>query len=280
MMTTSARPPHAALAASVAAVLSLALARSPLAGRVARATDAPGDWDGSVNLYREGVFTTQRTWLWCTAAGVQIVRNIAEGDEDHSRAGQERYFDWMRTRNRYDLPESAGVDPAGWTAGLRRFVDDRYRLVASRSLEEAVRSAARNLRLTGLPVAITVADGGHGWIMTGFEATADPLATDDFQVTSVRVVGPLYGRQSRDGYDMPPDTRLTVRQLRRFFTPWRYAPLPMVWDGRYVSIQPVVTDVAVAAPVPTAAARDGRAATWPRAPRRLVTFAIAGPSIR
>ena len=148
----------------------------------------------------------------------------------------------MRKRNRYDLPESAGVDPQGWTAGLRRFVDDRYRLVASRSFGAALRSAAANLRRTGLPVALTVSNGNHGWILTGFEATADPLMTDDFEVTSVRVVGPLYGRQSKNGYDMPPDTRLSARELRRFFTPWRYAPLAMVWDGRYVSMQPVVKD--------------------------------------
>ena len=196
-------------------------------------------WDGSIDLYRDGVFTTQKTWLWCTAAGVQIVRNIVERDNDHSTSGQRRYFDWMRKRNRYDLPESAGVDPQGWTAGLRQFVDDRYRLVASRSFGAGLRSAAANLRRTGLPVALTVSNGNHGWILTGFEATRDPLLTDDFEVTRVRVVGPLFGRQSKNGYDMPPDTRLSARELRRFFTPWRYAPLAMVWDGKYVSMQPV-----------------------------------------
>ena len=92
-------------------------------------------WTGGVNLYRNGTFTTQKSWLWCTAAGVQIVRNIVDRKTDHTTAGQRRYFDWMRTRNRYDLPLSAGVDPAGWTAGLRHFVDDRYRLVSSRSFD-------------------------------------------------------------------------------------------------------------------------------------------------
>ena len=178
-------------------------------------------------------------WLWCTAAGVQIVRNIVKRDDDHSTSGQRRYFEWMRSKNHYDLPESAGVDPQGWTAGLRHFVDDRYRLVASRSFASALRSAAANLRRTGLPVALTVSNGNHGWILTGFEATADPLLTDDFDVTSVRVVGPLFGRQSKNGYDMRPDTELSARALRRFLTPWRYAPMAMKWDGRYVSIQPV-----------------------------------------
>jgi hypothetical protein len=177
--------------------------------------------------------------LWCTAAGVQIVRNIVDHERDHSTTNQRRYFDWMREHNRYELPESAGVDPAGWTAGLRHFVDDRYRLVVSRTFDEALRSAVKRLRQTNLPVAITVSHGGHGWILTGFRATADPAATASFKVTSVRVVGPLYGRQSKNGYDMPPNTRLTPTQLRRFFTPWKYDPLPMIWDGKYVSIQPI-----------------------------------------
>src|SRR3990170_4725814 len=99
----------------------------------------------------------------------------------------------------------------------------------------AALALAATLRRPGLPVALTVANGGHGWILTGFEATADPLMTDEFEVTSVRVVGPLFGRQSQNGFDMPPDTRLTAGRLGRFFTPWRYVPLPMVWDGKYVS---------------------------------------------
>ena len=146
-----------------------------------------------MDLYRSGQFTTQKSWLWCTAAGVQIVRNMVESDTDHRTASQRTYFDWMRRHNRYTLPESAGVDPAGWTAGLRHFVDDRYRLVASRSFGAALRSAVTRMRLTGLPVALTVANGGHGWILSGFSATADPAATTKFEVTSVRVVGPLYG---------------------------------------------------------------------------------------
>jgi hypothetical protein len=246
-MTGHPRRPGSALRVLVALTTSLLLLAMPVAAapssgpgpRLAASSALLPAWDGSIDLYRDGVFTTQKSWLWCTAAGIQIVRNIVERDNDHSTSGQRRYFDWMRKRNRYDLPESAGVDPQGWTAGLRHFIDGRYRLVASRSFAAGLQSAAANLRRTGLPVALTVSNGGHGWILTGFEATADPLLTDEFEITSVRVVGPLFGRQSKNGYDMPPDTRLTTGQLRRFFTPWRYAPLAMVWDGTYVSMQPV-----------------------------------------
>ena len=249
---------HAAFrsrALGLAVSLSIALASFPAAAIAASSTGDPQPqalaaakhallpaWDGSIDLYRDGVFTTQKSWLWCTAAGVQIVNNIVDREEDHSASGQRRYFEWMRTKNHYHLPLSAGVDPQGWTAGLRHFIDDRYRLVASRSFRSGLRSAVANLRRTGLPVALTVSKGNHGWILTGFAATADPLLTDDFEVISVRVVGPLFGLQSKGGYDMRPDTKLSTAQLRDFFTPWRYAPMAMKWDGRFVSIQPVAED--------------------------------------
>ena len=215
-----------------------AAASVDVAGAPGSAAALPA-WDGGVNLYRRGAFTTQKSWLWCTAAGIQIVRNIVREEDDHSTASQRRYFNWMRGQNRYTLPLSAGVDPQGWTAGFRQYIDDRYRLVSSTTFDNALRSAVKRLRQTNLPVALAVARGNHGWIMTGFTATADPAVTASFKVTSVRVVGPLYGLQSTNGYDMPPNTKLTPTQLKRYFTRWWYAPKRMIWDDRFVSIQPI-----------------------------------------
>ena len=252
-MASRARPHSLIVVAIVVFGLGVAWLEGPRTSEAASA-NIPA-WTGGVNLYRNGTFTTQKSWLWCTAAGVQIVRNIVDRKTDHTTAGQRRYFTWMRDRNRYDLPLSAGVDPAGWTAGLRHFVDDRYRLVSSRTFDSALRSAVTRLRLTNLPVALTVSHGNHGWILTGFRATADPAKTASFTVTSVRVTGPLYGLQSKNGYDMAPNTKLTTAQLKRFFTPWKYTPMKMVWDGRYVSIQPIPTASAAAeAPSRTAEA--------------------------
>ena len=209
------------------------------------ATPAPASaalpaWNGGINLYRTGVFSTQKTWLWCTAADVQIMRNIKYHRTDHSRITQSRYFEYMRTKNRYSLPRSAGVDPQGWTAGLRRYVDDRYRLVASDSFTTSLRLAVKRMRQTNLPVALAVSHGNHGWVLHGFTATADPLKTNTFTVTSVRVSGPLWGLQNSSyGYDMRPNTKLTVTQLKRFFTKWWYAPKRMIWDNTFVSIQPI-----------------------------------------
>jgi hypothetical protein len=237
------------LAASLATASFGALAASPDA-----TASALSRWTGGIDLYRTGVFTTQKTWLWCTAADVQIIRNIVSHRTDHSRANQQRYFDYMRAHNRYRIPVSDGIDPAGWTAGLRRFVDSRYRLVMSGSFDSALRSAVTNLRKTNLPVGITVMHGNHAWIITGFTATADPARTSRFTVTSVRVVGPLWGLQNRTyGYDMRPDKKLTPGQLKGFFTPWHYAPIKMAWENRWVSIQPVPTRTSAPAQAPAPA---------------------------
>ncbi|MEA2546419.1 MAG: hypothetical protein QOI09_1692, partial [Chloroflexota bacterium] len=204
-------------------VLAASLAVAALGGTAASpdaTASALSRWTGGIDLYRAGVFTTQKTWLWCTAADVQIIRNIVDHQADHAKSSQQRYFDYMRAHNRYRIPLKDGVDAAGWTAGLRHFVDSRYRMVASRSFESALRSAVTSLRKTNLPVAITVMHGNHAWVLTGFTATADPAITSRFTVTSVRVVGPLWGLQNRTyGYDMRPDTKLTPSQLKGFFTP-------------------------------------------------------------
>jgi hypothetical protein len=260
---------------------------SPTATEAAGAAALPA-WHGGIDLYRDGTFTTQKTWLWCTAADVQIIRNIVRRQHDHSTSGQERYYDWMRSHNRYVLPQSAGVDPQGWTAGLRHFVDDRYRLVASKSFASALKSAVTNLRRTNLPIGVTVSHGGHAWVLTGFTATADPLATASFTVTSVRVVGPLFGLQSKNGYDMPPDTKLTTAEFKQFFTPWKYEPMRMIWDGRYISVQPIprkAVNVAAASlppPPPAATPKPSPAPSqaWTAsesASAVIVALATAGP---
>jgi cell division septation protein DedD len=247
---------------------------------------ASSTWTGGVDLYRSGVFTTQKSWLWCTAASVQIIGNIVRGEVDHSRASQSRYFDYMRAHDRYRIPVTDGTDPGGWTAGLRKFVDDRYRLVASDSFDAAVRSAVTNLRKTELPVGLAVAHGDHAWVLTGFTATADPATTTEFTVTSVRVVGPLFGLRSRRyGYDMPPDTRLTLRRFDDFFTPWHYGSVHMAWENKWVSIQPIAAapDEAAASPDPTAppVASPTRAPVAPAtAPATAPAVAEAKPSLQ
>jgi hypothetical protein len=185
----------------------------------------------------------------------------------------------MRTKNRYSLPRSAGVDPQGWTSGLRRYVDDRYRLVESDSFTTSLRLAVKRMRQTNLPVALTVSHGNHGWVLHGFTATADPLKTSTFTVTSVRVSGPLWGLQNSSfGYDMRPNTKLTVTQLKRFFTKWWYSPKRMIWDNTFVSIQPIhrsTTTAGTGSTTTGSTTNDATPAASPEPARPAPSIAIA-----
>jgi hypothetical protein len=78
---------------------------------------------------------------------------------------------------------------------------------------------------------------------------------------------------------MRPNTRLTVTQFKRFFTKWWYAPKRMIWDGKYVSIQPVpattTTATTVTAAAPVTPPRPPVEAAAP-APTALATMPITG----
>jgi hypothetical protein len=222
--------------------VALALAASTLAPHVASAAPAPGAI--TYDVYRPGVYSMQATWTWCTAASVQIMRNVLLDQTVHSSAQQGAFFDFMQAANRYQLRGHRGIDPQGFLAGLRHFVDPRYTLVASATYDQAVRSAVTRLRLTGEPVALIVAAGRHAWVLTGFSATADPARTADFRVTSVRIVGPLYGRQSIGGYDPPPDTSLSYATFRQFLLPYRFHFAITPWTGSYVTFQAIPVQLA------------------------------------
>ena len=215
---------------TVRLTLAAALAALLLAGRMAvpaTEVDALSRWTGGIDLYRSGVFTTQKTWLWCTAADVQIIRNIADHATDHSRSSPAAL---LRLHARPQPVRDPGVG-RGRSGGLGGRASTIRRQPISAHPQ-------RELRL-GPPICghepaqDEPAGRDHG-VARQPRLGPDRLHRDRrsgrttrFSVTSVRVVGPLWGLQSRSyGYDMRPDTKLTPAQLKGFFTPWHYARRP------------------------------------------------------
>lgn len=204
------------------------------------------------------------------------MRNLTQGLDDHTTASQSRYFWAMRAHDRYLIPVTDGVDVAGWTWGLRTYVDGRYRLVASSSFQTALRSAVTNLRRTGLPVPITVRHGDHAWVIVGFTATADPARTSAFSVTGIRVVGLAYGLQDSGPLpvaqrDPPPDTLVSPAHLASMLTAFHDPNVQMAWDGRFVTIQPSASSSTAtlrpsASPAPAGARPTTTAASTAEAP--------------
>lgn len=225
----------------LAPTLPLGQVESPSAPDVAAAvpprsavSTPPTSRPFALDLYRRGTYAMQATWWWCTAASIEMLRNISLHQADHSAADQARYFDYSHAYDSYVMPADEGVDLVGLQAGLRHFVTSAYTLAASTTFDVAARTAVIALRRSGRPVVLVVDAGRHVWLLTGFTATADPRSGSPFRVLSVRIVGPLYGRQSVNGYDPPPDTRLSYGALRRFLLPYHFKFGPTPWDHRFV----------------------------------------------
>ena len=190
---------------------------------------------GKKDVFRHSMFSRQRRLTWCVGASIQMMVNMVKRTKDHSYAGQSRYMRYARRHDR--LRTLAGTDVYGWRATLNHALPGSgFRIKSNQRFVQAIRSAARRIRRTGLPVGLLVMRGHHAWVMSGFEATADPAFTKNFTVLGVRIEGPLYPRHNATGYDPPPDTLLTPTQLRRYMRPYD-APSSGL-NGTFVTIQP------------------------------------------
>ncbi len=198
-----------------------------------------GKWVGGVQVYRAGAYSKQATMRLCVAASVQMMRNMVFNQQDHSLRYQSAYNAYGRAHNAYVTSPAAGVDPAGMQAMLRKYVHPNYRIAAAAGYTNAVRAAAKAIRLTGRPASVFVMHGVHVWVISGFTATADPAVTTEYVVTSVSVEGPLFGvRPAVNGYDPAPNVTMTVSRFARYLTPFRDPYLPKGWRNRYVVVIP------------------------------------------
>jgi hypothetical protein len=208
---------------------------SLLATAVSGSLRIVSNWAGKKDVYRSGAFSTQRTTTWCVGASVQIMLNMILGQRDHSFGGQLAYMRYARSHDRET--GLLGTNALGWKAALNHYAGGNgYHVRVDRTLKRAIHDAARRVRMTGHPVGLLVMRGRHAWVMSGFEATADPAMTNHFKVTAVYVEGPLYPFGQANGFDMPPDTRITVSYLRSFMRPYE-AP-GTTWDQRFVTVRP------------------------------------------
>jgi hypothetical protein len=203
---------------------------------------APGtaavEWSGRYSVYTPGSFSRQYTDYTCVGASVQMMLNMIEGRRDHSASAQKSYWRYGRNHGRYQ-PNNNGVDPIGWVAALEHFGAGSYSISLARRFQPGLQRLAARMRAAARPIGLFVHHGGHAWVMTGFESTADPRTASSYRVTAVQVMGPLYPDGTIGGkpYDPGPRTWLSTRQLRKKFNPleWRQAP---EWSGRWVAVVP------------------------------------------
>lgn len=220
------------LVAIVAALVCIAGVSAPAVAATTRSGSG-----FHMDLYRSGVFVTQYRWTWCVGASSQMMLNIINGTSNHSRYRQRKLVKYAMHHDGFPNSDTGGSDATGFAAALNHFGGGSYTVVMSTSFRQAVRRAAKSMRSTGKPVGLLVMGGRHAWVMSGFDATADPKATRNFDVTHVYVLGPLYPKQQKGYFDQPPDTRLTFSQFR---TPFRVFDDPdsPQFNGYWVSVNP------------------------------------------
>ena len=243
------------------AALALALVLLPVPGTVAREPGAGGPAGASdnrradaakpfrLNLARRSDYVAQTSFVQCVGASVQIMLNIIEPGADRTRRTQRQLQDLARTwsgpRPDGRLRQGAGV--SGWAAALTINRAGAYRVVGADTLDEAMRIAATAIREYRKPVGLLVWQGRHAWVMSGFEATGDPV-DGSFRVTRAYILDPLYPHGSDEwGASPKPGTAIPVSQVGEQFvrrrslvsgSPWNRLPGMARLAGKYVLVVP------------------------------------------
>ena len=169
----------------------------------------------AMNLYRKGDFVAQYTFEWCVGASIQMALNMSTEDSRTSRADQQRLWEMARDTS---FSPFGGANPRGWTAVLNELGIGPYELVSIPTYDEALSVAAEAIRATKRPVGLVMWRGRHAWVMSGFESSADPRAFDDFDVTGIRVLDPLYPHGStRWGKSPKPNSLVSPETLAKQF---------------------------------------------------------------
>jgi len=176
----------------------------------------------TLDLSAPGDFVAQKNFVQCVGASMQMMLNMIQSRDDRTLATQLDLQLLARSLSgeRPDGRTRKGASVIGWAAGLGVAGGGAYRTVGAADLGETLKLAARAMRATNRPVGLLMWRGRHAWVMAGFSATADPRLTDDFTVTRVIVLDPLYPHGSRTwGASPKPRQAMTVAQLGRQFVP-------------------------------------------------------------
>lgn len=194
----------------------------------------------AMNLANRADFVAQYTFEWCVGASLQMALNMATDQERTTRADQGDL--WAMARDRSSSP-FGGANPRGWTAALDDLGIGPYRLVSLPTFDAALTVAAEAIRATDRPVGLVMWRGRHAWVMSGFEASADPAVVDDFAVTGIRVHDPLYPHGSTVwGKSPKPNALISPATLAKQFVLRDSTRVDLGVPPGFLLVLPIVTE--------------------------------------
>ena len=197
-----------------------------------------------MDLYRKNDAVTEATKWYCVPAAMLTMINIMSRGSEHSRDAQKELYRLARQLSPKTLV-GRGAEPIGWARGLEQLGFGGFEVGVFATRRQAVQAAAKAIRLTGRPAGLLVWRGAHSWVMSGFQATADPAVSDAFTVTGVNIEDVWYPYVSSIwGASRPPDALVPVSKLKADWLRWRRPThrYPGM-DGRFVTILPIDREV-------------------------------------
>lgn len=189
----------------------------PSRGPVTTPTPAPVRAPVRVELVADydAVFESQLTNEDCAVAATQMVLTIlglGPSTQEFQQEIKDRIGDWESLQDSHN----GGWGPAAVSLALAAYGAPGYTVWAYASYADAMRDSAIALSATGKPVVLFPWWGAHSWVMTGYQADADPTVFADATVTGLYILDPWYPRVSSIwGASDPPGNFEDLAEMRR-----------------------------------------------------------------
>jgi len=186
----------------------------------------------------------------CTAASTAMMLNFIAGRD--LGLSQMSILLYEQPRDALDDKKQHGSDPLGWSKAMTYFASRTgkaftYNWEAYASEYAALKRAARQIAVTRKPVGLAVMKGRHAVVMTGFEASRDPLL-GDFTLTHVWVSDPNGTHHTRyTASGSPLDAYLELDATSAYDKAWYKKYVIVVPQGTYT---PPVAPPASRTPLP------------------------------
>jgi hypothetical protein len=169
----------------------------------------------AMNLFSDGDFVPQHTFEWCVGASIQMASNMVVEETRSSYDDQQQMWELARSSSTNSF---RGANPRGWATALNEIGIGPYKLVSIPDYTDALRVAAAAIHETQRPVGLVMWRGRHAWVMSGFESIGDPAIHEDFEVTGINVLDPLFPHGSGTWGPSPaPNSLLSPDELAKQF---------------------------------------------------------------
>jgi hypothetical protein len=185
------------------------------------------------------VFAHQLTKEWCAVAGTQIALTVM-GKGNASPAFQRelagRIGEWESSQDSLD----GGWGPGAIALALKAYGVPGYEVRAYNTMSDALLDGALAISQTHKPVLLMAWHGAHTWVMTGYQATADPNLYADASLTRIQILDPWYPWISTIwGASHSPGFYDSLQEMAQNYLPWhRPEGLYPTRDGKFIAVVP------------------------------------------